>query len=461
MIVPRAVLGGAGFTAPSDRLNIAGVGAGGRGRGVLTGASGLADDGSTMDNIVALCDVDDQQAKPVYELFPKARRYRDYRKMLDEMDSEIDAVAVSTPDHMHAPVALAAMERGKHVYVEKPLTHDVYEARVLTETARRRNLVTQMGNQGNSGEDIRRLCEWIWSGAIGEVRTVHTWTNRPVWPQGLVRPRARPPVPSHLDWDLWLGTAPYRPYHPTYHPFSWRGWWDFGTGALGDMACHIIDPVFKALKLGYPDSVEASTSIAVEDWRPLANEESAPNSSIIYFDFPARGEMPPVTVTWRDGGLLPRRPQELEEGETMGDSDGGCIFVGSEGKLMCGTYARNPTLLPTSRMKDWKEPEPTLPRVKDGVDGHQRSWVEACKEGDRTKPSSHFGYAGPLTEMVLMGNLAIRSFRLQEQVEDAETGRSRTHYPGRRKLLWDGQAMRITNYEPANQFVRREYRTGW
>ena len=459
LIVPRHVLGGPGYIAPSDRLNIAGIGAGGRGQGVLRGASGWnPDTGETLDNIVALCDVDEARAAATYERYPQAKRYKDFRVMLDEMHDSIDAVTVATPDHMHAVPAMAAMQLGKHVYVEKPLTHDVYEARMLTETARRYGVATQMGNQGNSGEGIRRICEWIWAGAIGEVREVHAWTNRPVWPQGLARPTETPPVPATLDWDLWLGTAPWRPYHPAYLPFSWRGWWDFGTGSLGDMACHIIDPIFKALKLGYPTSVEASASVFVKDWQPIDNLGSAPNSSIIHFDFPAREGMPPVQVTWYDGGLLPRRPEELRDDETMGDGGGGCLFVGSQGKIMCETYGRNPSLLPTTRMAGFEEPAPTLPRVQDDMNGHQRAWVEACKDGPAC--SSNFDYSGPLTEMVLMGNLALRSFMLTETFTDG-AGRERTRYPGRRKLRWDGEAMKITNFDPANQFVRRSYRDGW
>jgi|TARA_B100001964_G_scaffold229543_1_gene281993 predicted dehydrogenase len=459
MIVPRHVLGGVGYQAPSDRLNIAGVGVGGRGAGILRGASGYTEEtGRTLDNVVALCDVDEERAAETYARFPQAKRYTDYRVMLDAMPDGIDAVMVATPDHMHAVVAMAAMQLGKHVYVEKPLTHDVYEARMLTEAARRYGVATQMGNQGNSGEGIRQICEWIWAGAIGEVRTVHAWTNRPVWPQGLTRPVDTPPVPATLDWDLWLGTAPVRSYHPAYLPFSWRGWWDYGTGALGDMACHIIDPIFKALKLGYPTSVEASASVFVDDWNPLPNLGSAPNSSVIHFDFPGREGMPPVQVTWYDGGLLPRRPAELGEDEMLGDGDGGCLFVGSRGSLMCETYGRNPVLLPTSRMEDFEQPAPTLARVDGDTEGHQRVWVDACKGGPSC--TSNFDYSGPLTEMVLMGNLALRSFMLSESVLD-DRDREQTHYLGRKKLLWDGAAMRITNLKDANQYVRREYREGW
>ncbi len=459
LIVPRHVLGGPGYQAPSDRLNVAGVGAGGRGQGVLQGVSGFnAETGESLDNIVALCDVDDARAADSFNRYPDAKRYRDYRVMLDEMADSIDAVTVATPDHMHAVVAMAAMQLGKHVYVEKPLTHDIYEARALTEAARRYGVATQMGNQGNSGEGIRQVCEWIWAGTIGDVHEVHTWTNRPVWPQGLRRPAETPAVPETLDWDLWLGTAPKRPYHPAYLPFSWRGWWDFGTGALGDMACHIVDPVFKALRLGHPSSVEASASVFVENWRPLDNMGSAPNSSVIRFEFPARNGMPPVDVTWWDGGLLPPRPEELKDGEVMGDGGGGCLFIGSKGKIMCETYGFNPTLLPTSLMVDFDPPSEQLARVTGDMAAHQRVWVEACKGGPTC--SSNFDYAGPLTEMILIGNLALRSFMLPSSYED-EAGRTRQRYSGRIKLRWDGDNMKVTNYDEANQFVRRSYPDGY
>lgn len=442
MIVPRHVLGGKGFLAPSDRLNIAAIGVGGKGDSNLRGVAQ-----GKQDNIVALCDVDDRRAKDSFKRFKKARRFRDYRKMLDEMGTDIDAVIISTPDHTHAITALAAMKRGKHVYVEKPLTHSVYEARVLTLAARKYGVMTQMGNQGNSGDDIRRICEWIWAGTIGEVREVHCWTNRPVWPQGMKRPSQEMAVPDSLDWDLWLGPAPERPYHSDYVPFSWRGWWDFGTGALGDMACHIIDPAFKALKLGYPDSVEASVPFFYKDWNRVDSVESPPLASVIHFDFPARDDMPALSLHWYDGGMMPRRPIELEDNEKMGDNGGGVLFVGDKGKIMCDTYARNPRLLPTKLMKDFSEPSPSLERVREN---HQRNWVTAIKEGKAA--SSNFDYAGPLTETILMGNLAIRSLYVKENNDYTGVGK---------RLNWDGQKMRITNYEPANAFVKRAYRDGW
>lgn len=450
MIVPRHVLGGRGYVAPSDQVNIAAIGAGGRARGVLRGVSS-----HKSANIVALCDVDQERAKQSFKKYKKAKQFVDYRKMLEEMKGDIDAVTVCTPDHTHAVAAMAAMQLGKHVYVEKPLTHDIYEARMLTEAAVKYNVVTQMGNQGNSNDNLRRICEWIWADTIGQVREVHCWTNRPVWPQGLVRPEGITKVPKTLDWDLWLGPAPDRPYHPDYLPFSWRGWWDFGTGALGDMACHIIDPAFKALKLGYPDSAEAVASTFTENWQERTYQDSPPNSTMIRFEFPAREDMDPVTLTWYDGGIKPWNPPELEEGEMMGDDGGGVLFVGDKGKIACSVYAENPTLLPSKLMKDFKEPDPVLPRIEGSIGGHQTSWVEACKGGP--KPSSSFDYAGPLTETVLMGNLAVRSFFHTT----GKNNRNRPQFAGRKKLLWDGPNMRITNFEPANQYVRREYRKGW
>ncbi|HRU14424.1 MAG TPA: Gfo/Idh/MocA family oxidoreductase [Anaerohalosphaeraceae bacterium] len=437
-IVPSYVLGGAARKPPSERLNIAGVGVGGMGRGNLTAVCDpKGEDPSRSENIVALCDVDDAYAAETFAMYPNAKRFRDFRVMLDEMGDAIDAVIVATPDHTHAVVALEAMKRGKHVYVQKPLTRTVYEARVLTEAARKYGVVTQMGNQGHSDEEARLICEWIWDGAIGPVREVHAWTNRPVWPQAKLRPTETVPVPSTLDWDLWIGPSPMRPYHPVYHPWDWRCWVDFGTGALGDMACHVLDPAFWALKLKYAESVQGSfAKICVEKWKHLEHPESYPTASIIHFEFPAREDMPPVQVHWYDGGLLPPRPDELEPQRRMGDSSGGVLFVGEKGKLMCGCYAKGPQLIPYSRMKEYKRPPQTLPRVQTS---HEMNWVQACKAG--TQATSNFDYAGPFTEMVLMGNLAL-------------------FYPGQ-KLLWDGEAMRVTNVEEANQYVRPPYREGW
>ena len=300
-----------------------------------------------------------------------------------------------------------------------------------------------MGNQGHSGDGARMICEWIGAGAIGAVREVHAWTNRPVWPQSAEAdlPKERPPVPPSLDWDLWIGPAAMRPYHPTYHPATWRAWWDFGTGSLGDLGCHILDAPFWALKLKYPVSVEACVSTYWEAmWKFSApKNQMYPRSSIVRYKFPARQNMPEVKLTWWDGGLMPPRPDELEQGRQMGDSDGGVLFLGDQGTLMCGCYGRGPRLLPESRMKDFRRPEPSIARIPGGIHGHEKDWLRACKGG---KPaSSNFDYSGPLSEMVLMGNLAVR-------------------FPNQR-LLWDGEKMQVENHPEANAYVRRHYRAGW
>jgi predicted dehydrogenase len=419
-IVPRHVLGGPGYTPPSEKLNIASVGAGGQAGGDI----GRVD----SENIVALCDVDEKCAAKTFEKYPNAQKFKDFRIMLEKMDKQIDAVIVATPDHTHAVAAMMAMKMGKHVYVEKPLTHSIYEARMLAEAAKKYKVATQMGNQGHSGEGNRLICEWIADGAIGKVREVHVWTDRPGgrWAQGVDRPKETPEVPQTLDWDLWLGPAPERPYHSDYLPFKWRGWWDFGTGALGDMGCHIIDTPFWALKLGHPISIEAiSTEV---------NSETAPVASKIDYQFPSRGDMPPVKMSWYDGGLKPTLPDDLEPGRRIGDKNGGVLLIGENGSIMCGCYGGGARIIPEEKMKAYKQPPKIIPRSK----GHHKDWIEACKGAGPA--SSNFDHAGPLTETVLLGNLAIR------------TGR---------KLLWDGPNMKVTNYPEANQYVRREYRQGW
>ena len=452
MIIPRHVLGGKGYIPPSDKLNIAGVGVGGRGAGILNGAY---NDGA--ENIVALCDVDDTRAAGSYKKYSKATRYKDFRVML-EKEKGIDAVMVGTPDHTHAAVALPAMQLGKHVYVEKPLTHNIYEARLLTEAAKKYKVATQMGNQGASGEGVRKIMEWIEAGVIGEVDKVHCWTNRPIWPQGVPTPTGKFDIPDTLDWDLWLGPAKMRDYNPAYLPFKWRGWWDFGTGALGDMGCHIIDPPFRALKLGYPTEVEASVSqVFVGDFVEAVYSDSCPPATKVHLTFPEREGMPAVEMIWYDGGILPKRPEELEPNEMMGDSDGGVIFEGSRGKIMCGVYGRNPTLLPTKAMDYFSQPKESIPRVPEG---HQQNWVKACKEG--TPTTSGFEYAGPFTEAVLMGNLAVRSYEMKVLKPGKKLGDwAPFNYPGRKRLLWDGPNMKITNFDEANAFVKRDYRKGW
>jgi len=433
-VVPRHVLGGPRHIPPSEKLNIAGIGVGGRGGSVLQGVE--------SQNIVALCDVDFKRAAGTFKRYPNAKKYRDFRKMLDKEEKNIDAVTVATPDHIHAVASMAAIKRAKHVYCEKPLTHSVYEARKLAEAAREHKVATQMGNQGQASEETRLMCEYIWDGAIGPVREVHVWTDRPLrgldkvyWPQGIDRPEDTPPVPEGLDWDLWLGPAPYRPYHPAYVPHDWRGWWDFGTGALGDIGCHRIDPVFRALKLGHPTSVQASST--------LVNTETYPVASMVHYEFPSREDMPPVKLTWYDGGLRPPRPNELDQGQLVSAKQAGAGQMGTNGILFIGDKGKmlEYRLIPESRSKEYGKPPLVLPRSP----GHFVEWIEACKGG---KPAgSNFDHAGTLAEVVLLGNVALRP-ELREKLT-------------RTKLLWDGPNMKITNVPEANEYLRREYRKGW
>lgn len=418
-LLPSHVIAGLGHRLPSDKLNIAGIGVGG------TGYLNLKQ--METENIVALCDVDAEYAnRNSFREWDSIPHYADFR-ILFEKQKDIDAVMIATPDHTHALPAMIAMRMGIHVYLETPLTHSVFESRTLTNTAIQYKVATQMGNQGNSGNGIREICEWIWSGVIGEVTRVDAWTNRPTWPQALERPKKEMRVPKTLNWDLFIGPAAYRPYHEIYHPWNWRVWWDFGTGALGDMGCHILDPVFKALTLRYPLTIQASSS--------QINTESAPNSQIVRYEFPSRDNlpkvaMPPVTITWYDGGLIPPRPDELLDHEPMGDQDGGCIFYGTKGKIMCGAYARNPTLLPTFDMDHFRPPEKSIRRISAAMEsGHEQDWIRACKETpeNRVDATSNFSYSGPLSEMVLLGVLAIRLQSLN------------------RKLFWDSDRMLFTN----------------
>jgi len=432
--LPHTFFIGAPGKSPNEKLNIAGVGVGGMGKSNLQKCN--------EENIVALCDVDQKYAGKVYDRYPKAKRYVDYREMLDKQ-KDIDAVIVATPDHTHAVIALAFIKAGKHVYCQKPMAHAVFEARKLTEAAREYKVATQMGNQGRSGDTTRSICEWIWSGAIGAVHEVHAWTNRPVWPQGIEvdRPKDTPPVPDTLNWDLWLGPAPERPYHPDYLPQSWRAWWDFGTGSLGDLGCHILDSAYWALKLKYPTSVEGNISTYWEGfWKNTKpKNEQYPRSSIVRYTFPEREGMPELKLTWYDGGLMPPRPEELADGEEMGDDDGGLLFVGDKGMLMAGCYGRSPKLLPESRMKDFTPPAPSIPRIPGSLEGHEADWVRACKGGEPA--CSNFDNSGPLSELVLMGNLAVR-------------------FPNQ-TLRWDGEKMEVTNNKDANDYAHCPYRKGW
>jgi len=454
-IVPRFVLGGKGFIAPSDRLLVAGIGVGGKGEGDIMSfyKSGKAD-------IAYLCDVDDRRAANSVKSFPKAKYYKDWREMLDKEAKNFDAVSVSTPDHNHAVAALAAMQLGKHVYVQKPLTHDIYEARVLTDAANRYKVVTQMGNQGSSGDGVRQLMEWYDAGLIGHVHTVYCWTDRPVWPQGIPWPAQKAEVPKELDWNLWLGTAPYKDYIEKLVPFNWRGWWDYGTGALGDMGCHIMEPAFRVLNLKYATDVQATVgSVYVDEFKRGYFPESCPPSSHVVLSFPKTNKTKhEVTVHWMDGGIQPERPEELGANEIFGDGGNGTYFIGTKGNMMCGTYGANPQLLPTSRTSEVKVKQ-KYPRVPGGAEGHYAQWVEACIAGYGNKEvSSPFQTAGPLTEALLMANLAIRG----NDIRTPKANGNGFNYPGRYlKLLWDNDNMKVTNFDAVNQFIKREYRQGF
>lgn len=447
-IVPRGVLGGTGFIPPSDTLYIAGIGVGGKGQSDLTSFAK-----HKQVKIAYLCDVDEQRAARSVKRFSKATYYKDYRQMLDRVENDIDAVSVSTPDHSHAVQTMAAMQRGKHVYVQKPLSHDIYEARKLTEGASKYKVVTQMGNQGASGDGVRLMKEWYEDDQIGEVKEVFVWTDRPVWPQGIPWPTKQAPVPKHLDWDLWLGTAPLKPYIEKLVPFNWRGWWDYGTGALGDMGCHLIEPAFSILGLDYPTAVQASVgSVYADAFRRGYFPESCPPSSHVIFDFSVKKKT--IKLHWMDGGIQPMRPEELGPNETMGDGGNGMLIIGSKGKMMCGTYGANPQLLPTNKTQQVK----VTAKYDRVPEGHYLQWVNACLAGyGNATCSSDFSIAGKLTETILMGNLAIRSHDIR-----TPSNNNNFNYPGRNiKLLWDGQRMEITNFKDANAFVQRTYRDGW
>lgn len=450
-IVPSYVLGGI-HTPPSDTLYMAAIGVGGRGSGVVRE---LAETGKVK--FVALCDVDDERAAQTYAAHPNAKRYRDFRKVIDNHMSSIDAFAVATPDHTHAVISLPFMRANKHAYVEKPLTHNIYEARLMAKVAKEQGIVTQMGNQGASGDGIRQAQEWINAGVIGKVNRVDCWTNRPVWPQGFKHITEGEPVPDSLGWDLWLGPAAMRPYNSNYLPFKWRGFWDFGTGAMGDMGCHIMETPFKTLKLGFPYEAEAScTTIWSGDFVEADYSEACPPSSIVRLKFDSK-EHGDVSLNWYDGGIMPDLPPELGDNEEPGGSGGGSIFYGSEGIMITDTYSMNPRLLPAERMNDFTPPAPTIKRV---TAGHAGEFVEACMNKKET--SSPFSYGGPLTEAVLMGNLAIKAFQYKTLKEGKKAGDwDPYNYPGRRTIKWDGENMKVTNYDYANNWVKRDYRSGW
>jgi predicted dehydrogenase len=402
---------------PNERINIGVIGAGGRGRGDIAGVEKLA-------NIIALCDVDDVRAAESYRRFPKAAVWHDFRAML-EKQKNIDAVIVATPDHMHAHASIMAMRLGKHVYCEKPLTHSIYEARLMRETAQKHKVATQMGNQGTAANGLRRAVEIVQSGALGDVREVHIWTNRPIWPQNQTRPKETPQVPKTLDWNLWLGPAPQRPYHPAYVPHDWRGWWDFGTGAIGDMGCHTMNMPYRALRLGLP------TAVVAELDTPLS-AESPPLGCKVTYEFPARGKLPAVQLYWYERRLP---PEKLLMGQKISSS--GALLVGSRGTLYSSDdNGENNTLLPLANFKNYQDPKPTLPRSP----GHHREWLDACRGGPAAM-SNFVDYAAQLTEMALLGNLAIRV--------------------GGKRVVWNAEKMQATGLAAADPFIRREYRKGW
>ena len=425
-VVPRHVLGGKGNTPPSEKINVAGIGIGGMGYGNLRN---ISRDGG---KIVALCDVDHKYAGRALNHFKDAKRYKDYRKMFANQ-KDIDAVLIATPDHTHAVISLAAMKAGKHVFTQKPLTHTVYEARILAQAAKKAGVTTQMGIQGHSGEGNRIICEWIWDGAIGTIREVDAWCSLSYYPWGHARWSSRwgrlqkdkPPVPEGMDWDLWIGPAPMRPYHRAYHPQTWRAWLDFGSGMMGDRGAHTLDGVFWALKLNHPISVDATSMGINPDTHPLA--------SVVTYEYGQRGDMPPVTVRWYDG-MKPPRPASAPDGKRLGSDQGGIIFHGEKGMITGGVYGGSPQLILKSGAKAGRPPK-KLERVKGS---HEQDWIRACKAGK--KSGADFGYSGPLTEMTALANVAKR----------ANT-----------RILWDGPNMKVTNLPQANKFVRKTYRDGW
>jgi len=460
-IVPRHVLG-KGFVAPSDQLNLAAIGCGGKGRSDIWNAYE-----NGVNNVVALCDIDSKNAANSVNAFPKATFYKDFRMMLTEMKNDIDAVTISTPDHVHGVAAKMAMDLGMHVYVQKPLTHNIYEARQLTLAARENKVVTQMGNQGASNPGQVQMQQWFAEGIIGDVHTAHVWTNRPVWPQGIPVPKSEA-LPDHLsanDWELYIGPAEFVDYHPLYHTFKWRGWWNFGTGALGDMGCHLIDSPFRVLGLGYPTEVQCSVGqVFTRDWTPEHIPEGCPPTSKVQIKFPkTKTNNSVLTMNWYDGGMRPFHPEGIPADAPLGDNDSsnGVIMEGTKGIMTCGTYGIDPTVyLKSGEIKKMSEDfTGGNTYLSSPEQGHQKHWTEACKAGFGSKEhkalTSTFDYSGPLTETVLMGNLAIRSALLTKDIKGRRT------FHGRKKLFWDGENMEITNFEDANQFVKRPYRKGW
>lgn len=453
-IVPSFVLG-KNHVPPSDTLYVSAFGVGGRGSGVI---EGLQNTGKVK--FVSFCDVDDRRAADTYAKYPGVKRYKDFRKVYDQHLSEIDAIMVATPDHTHATIALPFMKAKKHAYVEKPLAHNIREARLMTQIAKENGIVTQMGNQGASSDDSRIAREWVESGVIGKIHTIDCWTNRPVWPQGVALPSKKDRIPKGLDWNLWLGPAAMRDYNDRYLPFKWRGFWDFGTGALGDMGCHIMETPFSVLDLGYPKEAEAScTTVWVGDFVEGDYSHSCPPSSKIHLKF-EHDYHGAIQLNWFDGGIKPDLPDELKDGETIGNGDGGTVMYGEKGIIVTDTYSQNARLLPSNLNELYQQPKAKYVRIPGGMNGHIQNFVEGCLTGSET--SSNFEKAGKLTETVLMGNLAVRAYQYKKLKPGKKVGDWDPYmYEGRRKLHWDGDNMRITNYEKANEWVGRKYRTGW
>jgi len=428
-VVPRHVLGGPGFIAPSERVRMAGIGVGGMGGGDVGTFTRLGAE------YVALCDVDEQRAAGTLGGHKNARKYKDFREMLDKEAKHIDAVSVGTPDHTHAVATLAALKQGKHVYCQKPLTQTLGECRAVYETAQKAGVMTSMGNQGHATEGARLTNEWIRSGLIGEVLEVHAWSDRAgkLWKQGIGRPKDTPPTPATLDWDLWLGPRAYRPYNPAYAPHSWRGWLDFGTGALGDMGCHILDHPIWALELGAPSVVESRVTLdgSVVDGKP--NNDSFPIATVIYFTFAGKNGRPPVHLTWYDGGLMPPAPAELPAGQRLPDN--GVLYIGSKGKMFHSSHGGMPQVLPG----DLREQALKVPKTMERSPGHYEEFIRACKGGP--KPVANFGYSGPMTETVLLGVLSLRA-------------------PGTR-LEWDSANLKVKGMPELDRLIRPEPRKGW
>ena len=467
-VIPNHAMGSVlGHKAPSDKLNIAVVGAGGMGNSNLKNVK-------PTENIVAICDVDWKYTAKVFDENPGAKKYWDWRKMYDEMGRSIDAVIVATADHTHAIIAATAMTLGKHVYVQKPLTHTVYESRLLTKLAAKHKVATQMGNQGSSGPGVRQVIDWIWDGQIGEVTRVDTFTDRPIWPQGLNTPKQGMWVPDTLNWDLFTGPAKVVPFHEIYHPWNWRGWWNYGTGALGDMACHIMHPIFKALQLGYPTKVQGTSTQLLVDCAPTAQS--------VRYIFPTRTvpsvkkvKFPEVEVNWYDGGIKPVMPKGWPAGKNMNDSGGAAIFYGTKDTLVCGCYGVNPWLLSGKT--------PTSPKTQREVDnamngGHEMDWVRACKESpeNRVEGASYFAEAGPFNEMVVMGVLAVRLQSLNKELEWDGANMQFTNIGDNDRVSmieadnfriedgdpkFDAPSVRFNAKEFAQELIKHTYRDGW